>query len=131
MRNCILATILVVFFYGNLFAEDLATASKWTNEIAAVFEQDLRSGLDQPFYAEQLVGLEKDSVAQQISHRQAVCWVEALIRLAEEHSIELEDIFVGSARGLINADLIPEREVNRETADCARVAFSTVGIDYE
>lgn len=131
MRNRVVTSILLVFLCGKLVAADVETVSEWTNEVAAIFQQDLRSALDQPFYADQLVGLDQDSVAQQISYKQAVCWVEALIRLAEKHSVGLEDIFVDADQGAINIDLFPDREVNRETADCARVAFTSTGIDYE
>jgi len=131
MSNHAVSSILVVCLYGNLFAADVAPVEKWTTEIASVFAKDLRSGLDQPFYANQLVGLDRDAVAQQISNMQAACWVEALMRLAQKHSIRLEDIFVGAQGDLINTDLLPENEVNKETADCARNAFHATGIDYD
>ena len=71
LRAIILLT--TVGMHINSLASDAEIIEKWTSDIASVIAQDLRSMLDQAFYNDQMVGLDKDSVAEQISSAQAAC----------------------------------------------------------
>ena len=114
----------------NSQASDNNIIEKWTSDIASVIAQDMRSRFDQAFYENQIAGLDKDSVTQQISSDQAACIVSAYIQVAKKHSVAIEDVFVSPQKGLINTDLFPHEEINELTKDCARNAFSNAGIDY-
>ena len=117
---------------GELPAADTHTIEEWTNELASFISKDLRSALvNSSFYSDQLVGLDGDSVAHQISQYQAACLVGAYIRLARKHSIDLDDIFVAPQSGLIILDAFYDSELRDETADCARRAFIATGIKFD
>lgn len=132
MSNRALVVTLLACMSGNLLAADVESIERWAVEIASVIAKDLRSAFaNEPSYDDQLVGLDKDSVAQQISQIQAACMVDAYVRLAEKHSVALEDVFVGVRVGLIDADAFSNREVQEETADCSKNAFTATGIKVE
>jgi len=132
MSNRAVVVTLLACLSSNSLAAEIDLIEKWTTEIASVIAKDLRSAfVNEPYYSDQLVGLDKDTVAQQISHIQAACMVDAYVRLAEKHSVALEDVFVGARRGLIDADAFSNREVREETADCSKNAFIATGIKVE
>ena len=127
----VLALTWLLLSLGSVFAADYDAVQRWTAGLASHIERDLRKSLDQPDYADQLVGLDKDSVAEQISRLLAACLVKAYVRVAEAHSIEPEDIFVTPEAGLIRFELLPDEAMTKETANCPRDAFTATGIDYE
>ena len=131
MSRYVFTSILLVLFCGSVSAADYETVRQWTEGLASHIERDLRKNLEHPAYADQLVGLDRDSVARQISHLQASCLVEALIRLAEVHSVDLADIFVSPGSGLVFFELLPPDEAIKETANCASDAFTATGIDFD
>ena len=131
MSNRVLVITLFACSFSNLLAADVDLIETSTTEIASMIAEDLHSAfVDVLFYADQLVGLDRDSVAHQISLYQASCLVAAYVRLAQKHSVELEDVFVGAQGGLIDTGAFSSREVRAETADCSKNAFIATGIKW-
>ena len=127
------ATILIctLSMYMSSYASDADSIEEVISDIASYIADGLRSAFDQGAYADRLEGREKNEVIKQISDHHATCLVEAYVRLANEHSVKLEEVFVGPQKGLIYSNLFSGEEINERTRNCVRYAFDSAGIKYD
>ena len=120
MRNFIIPVIVVAVFVVNANADAASDdlVERWKPHATLFFAAEIRALFREGIYETELSSSDEEKLILQVSTEIATCWADAIVQLAKENSVQLEEVFVNPDGVDVESSVLPMDEFQRLTRTC-------------